>query len=116
MVNDKTLTEETAISDFTVVCSPKGIIHKDLRENIKYLKYVIKAGMIDDVDGLPTRALDLWGKPQRPWDGFGGKVYVQPCDEGDEEKNKANMDAAVQSCMRFGYILGVQLHKYARLK
>lgn len=115
MVNDRTLTEETAISNFTVVCSPKGSVHKDLRANIKYLKYVVKAGQVDESDGLPTSALDLDLRPERPWPEFNGKIYVQPCDEKDEVKNKANMQAAIKSCMDFGYTLSLQLHKYAGL-
>jgi 7-carboxy-7-deazaguanine synthase len=43
-------------------------------------------------------------------------VYVQPCDDQDEARNEANLKAAVESCMKFGYVLGVQMHKLADLK
>jgi organic radical activating enzyme len=99
----------------TIVCSPKGSVHKDMRRKIDVLKYVLKADMIDPADGLPTRALDLLLRPERPWPGFAGTVYVQPCDEGDPERNRANLAAAVQSCMQFGYTLGIQIHKLAEL-
>lgn len=116
MVNDETLPSITDWAYFTTVCSPKGSVHKDLRSRIKHLKYVVKAGMVDENDGLPTKVLDLENRPERPWEGFKGTIYVQPCDEKDDVKNKVNMQAAIKSCMDFGYTLSLQLHKYAGLE
>lgn len=40
------------------------------------------------------------------------KIYVQPMDEYDEEKNKANADLTVEIAKAKGYNLSVQIHKY----
>lgn len=106
---EKTLGEETSISDYVLVCSPKAGINPRLLPDIKYFKYVVRAGYIDPEDGLPTRALDCDARPGRP--SVGKPVYVQPCDEGDEQRNKLNTLAAIESCQKFGYILCLQLHK-----
>ena len=95
-----------------VVCSPKtGTINELLRFHVKDLKYVLRAGAVDEADGLPTSILGQ-GAPARPWGRFTGTVWVQPEDEGDKEKNEANTEAAVQSAMKYGYRFGVQLHKW----
>lgn len=74
-------------------------------------KYVLAADSISDLDGLPIKALDHpastgVARPRR-----GVPVYVNPYDEKDFEKNRQNLTAAAESAARFGYILGVQLHK-----
>ncbi|NBV05947.1 MAG: 7-carboxy-7-deazaguanine synthase QueE [Proteobacteria bacterium] len=38
-------------------------------------------------------------------------VYVQPMDEYDEVKNKANLKYAAQLCDQYGYFLSMQMHK-----
>jgi 7-carboxy-7-deazaguanine synthase len=70
---------------------------------------------VDPGDGLPLDSLGTGVKPCRPWEGFQGPVYVQPCDDRDPERNRENVRAAVESCMRFGYLLCVQLHKVVGL-
>jgi 7-carboxy-7-deazaguanine synthase len=95
-----------------VVCSPKTPqINLDLRSFVSSLKYVLSAGEVDPNDGLPTRVLGMHAPPARPWPTFKGEVYVQPAETGDAEKDKANQDAAVASCLEFGYRLSVQIHK-----
>lgn len=99
-----------------VVCSPKtGSISRELMPHITDLKYVLGAGMVDPSDGLPTSSLLSGVVPAKPWKGFNGTVYVQPLDDQDEELNKRNTAAAVESCMKFGYTLCVQLHKIVGL-
>lgn len=39
------------------------------------------------------------------------KVYIQPMDEGDPDKNKENMKWAAQLCMEYGFKLSLQVHK-----
>ena len=101
----------------SIVCSPK-MGYVNIPQNlITAWKYIIEAGHVDAEDGLPTRVLGMNSKPFRP----GGRVqdpqvktapiYVQPQDDMDEEKNKANTLEAVRSCMQFGYILSTQIHK-----
>lgn len=100
----------------SLVCSPKTReISKRLRPHIKHFKYVLRAGEVDESDGLPTSSLDSGVRPARPICGFGGTIYVQPCDENDPEKNKRNTDAAVESCIKFGYRLCLQTHKLVGL-
>ena len=100
----------------TVVCSPKAgkINHRLLRYPgaINAYKYVLRHGEVAD-DGLPILALAHPASPQvaRPPIGFTGPIYVQPVDDKDEKLNALNLQAAVDSCMTHGYILGVQLHK-----
>jgi 7-carboxy-7-deazaguanine synthase len=102
--------------DYTVVCSPKtGRIAEAVRPQIKALKYVLRAGEVDPVDGLPTSVLGNGVAPARPWEGYTGPIYLQPCDEGDEEKNAANVKVVIESCMTFGYVLCLQVHKIVGL-
>lgn len=105
-----TIFHTAATSACCVVCSPKGQVARDLKPHIHALKYVVSSDNVDD-DGLPKSVLGLSSPPERPWSGFDGIVYVQPADEGDEEKNKRNLDTAVQSAMRHGYTLSLQMHK-----
>lgn len=104
-----------ASSRLTVVCSPKTpVLNERLMPRIKVLKYVIRAGEVDDVDGLPSSVLLNGLRPARPWPEFylnRGEVFVQPMDDGELTQNEANLQAAVESCMKFGYRLGTQVHK-----
>ncbi len=96
----------------TIVCSPKtGKVNKYLAPHIDAYKYVLSAGSVDRIDGLPLRALEhsAHNKVAKPHGGV--PVYVQPADEGDEEINKRNLEAAIDSCMVFGYTLCIQIHK-----
>lgn len=97
--------------ELTVVCSPKtGSINPKLP--VDYYKYVVQHGWTSSMDGLPIRVLGKSVIPARPDRNFNrAKVYVQPCDEGDVEKNKHNLREAINSCMQFGYTLSLQLHK-----
>lgn len=97
--------------ELTVVCSPKtsGINPK---LPVDYYKYVVQHGWTSSMDGLPIRVLGESVIPARPDQNFDRtKIYVQPCDEGDVEKNKHNLREAINSCMQFGYTLSLQLHK-----
>ncbi len=102
--------------DVDIVCSPKtGSINELLKPKILCLKYVLEAGKVDPDDGLPLSVLGLECRVARPWPEFYGEIYVQPQDDRDPVKNKANLDAAIKSCMKFGYRLSVQTHKIAGL-
>lgn len=109
-----TLYSHTLPAGVDVVCSPKtGKVAAHLWPRITALKYVIRAGTVDPDDGLPLTALGHPANPRlaRPDPSFTGVVYVQPMDEGNADRNAANLAAAKASAMRFGYTLGVQLHK-----
>lgn len=102
--------------DLTIVCSPKtGKINVKLAEHIQAFKYVATADSLAiSTDGLPTHALlhPTGNKGlARPPQGWEGLVYLQPADEQDDERNKANTQAVVASCLRNGYRLCLQMHK-----
>ena len=105
---------ETMPESVVIVCSPKtsNINRRNIRR-INALKYVIHHAHVNPNDGLPLTALhhSNSGQVYRPLDGYMGKIYVQPMDEKDEEKNKLNRQAAVESCLKFGYVLQLQIHK-----
>lgn len=95
-----------------VVCSPKTRrINPRLEPFIKAFKYVVKAGEIDHFDGLPTRCLDHYCKDRVYRPSLTKLIYVQPMDEGDDEKNRANLEAVKDIVLFYGYRLCLQTHK-----
>lgn len=97
-----------------IVVSPKtGKINENIRHRITALKYVVQAGAVLPRDGLPSRALEHTCSPcvAKPPLDYKGPVYIQPMDEGNVSKNKRNLAEAVDSCMKNGYTLQVQMHK-----
>jgi len=99
-----TLFRPGLCAEVTVVVSPKPHHKVDLGLSWRTTawKYVIRSGDTSPVDGLPLNV-------QRP--GSGATVYVQPMDEGDPIKNMENQLVAVNSCMKFGHRLSLQIHK-----
>lgn len=96
-----------------VVCSPKGPnVHDELKPKVNALKYVLTAGMTDEEDGLPISVLGNGVRVARPWPTYTGPVYVQPADQADPVLNEANIKETVRVAMKYGYIVGLQLHKY----
>jgi len=101
-----------------IVCSPKtGKVNSKLQPFINAYKYVAAENDISDDDGLPTIALGHPAAPRlaRPHADFKGPVYLQPLDEQDEVKNLRNLDAVVESCLKFGHILCIQIHKIVKV-
>ena len=97
-----------------VVCSPKaGRLNKELAPLLCALKYVVHADSLDPKDGLPIKALDHPAFPvvARPPEDFSGVVYVQPIDVQDPQENSRHLEAAIRSCLKFGYTLCLQTHK-----
>ena len=95
----------------SVVCSPKTPrISPEVDRLASAFKYVLDADHVNEDDGLPTSVLGMSQPPARP-SYAGAVIYLQPADAQDAGKNKRNMDAAVASCLRFGYILSIQVHK-----
>lgn len=105
--------EEIPFRKITIVCSPKTpIIHSGLIPWIHTYKYVVEAGKIDPKDGLPLSVLGLSHRPGRPSRDIPlTRISVQPADQGDEQKNRENLRAAMASCQQFGYRLCLQMHK-----
>ena len=107
-----------------IVVSPKaGKVHPLTAERANAYKYVLAHDSVD-TDGLPILALDHSAAPRvaRPPERFlqgplaYGAIYVQPMDAKDAETNAKNLEATVQSCLKFGYTVQVQLHKYLNME
>lgn len=105
-----------------IVCSPKTPrVDFNIVTFCRHWKYIIRAGELGE-DGLPRRGTQLATKDKlshifRPYQtrlnpsDTQDTVWVSPCDDYDAEKNKANMQAAVESAMTHGYRLSLQVHK-----
>lgn len=94
-----------------IVCSPKtGKVSPGVGAMAYAFKYVARA---DDIleDGLPGTALEHSAHPYLARPHGVALVYLQPADEKDGKLNAANTDACVQSCLKHGHILQLQLHK-----
>ena len=91
-----------------IICSPKNTgngyhkIREDLLERLTAIKFIISAN-----DELYNEVFDV-GQSK-----YNIPVYVQPMDEQDEAKNKANMDLAVKLVLEKNLILSLQTHKIA---
>ena len=68
-------------------------------------------------DGLPRTALGHVANPYlaRPPSGYALPIYLQPADVQDEEENLRHRDAVVAACLKFGYTLQLQIHKFLNL-
>lgn len=99
---------------YTVVCSPKTrtVSGSLLDGTIGYWKYVLAADGVGD-DGLPTTVLGQSITPYRPpmTQAILRRTFVQPEWSDDPVVYAANVQACVQSCLRFGYRMGLQMHK-----
>jgi organic radical activating enzyme len=106
-----------------IVVSPKsGKVAENIQPFIVAYKYVLDRDHIDPTDGLPTSVLGMPGAPARPFDDFEGEVYVQPADQephasgwAHRGENRKNLDATIDSAIKYGYRLCVQVHKVAGL-
>lgn len=101
-----------------VVCSPKtSKVHPYIAENVTHWKYVVGADDMSESDGLPFKnpqAMHVDSKVFRPYK-EAVQIWVSPRDDHDAEKNAANVQAAVQTCLRYGYRLSLQVHKLVNL-
>lgn len=112
---------DRSISGNLIVCSPKTpTLNLEVIPLIGALKYVIRHGEVDPDDGLPNRSTQVEGKEAKLFrthsaltDGL--PIYVQPMDEEPESMRRQNLLTAVESSMRHGYRLSIQMHKIAGL-
>ena len=83
-------------------------------------KYIVRAtDVLDEKDGLPMTSpmANTLCRLSRPYiTGIaaydtGTDIYIQPCDEQDEQKNERNIRQCVKLCTEYGYILSLQQHK-----
>jgi hypothetical protein len=101
-----------------IVCSPKTPkINSDLEGLVGAWKYIIRHGNVGP-GGIPNMSTQQQGTHTNlfmPRD-ITVPVYVQPMDEGDELKNRLNVEATAQVALRFGHRMSVQIHKLAGLR
>lgn len=99
---------------FSVVVSPKtGKVNDEVKAVAKAYKYIIRAGETCREDGLPlcsTQKEDGAMKLARP--PKSAKVYVQPMDEYNAQRNSDNYRETVRVAQRFGYRISFQMHKF----
>jgi len=98
-----------------IVVSPKaGKVNKRTEMYACAYKYVMGEDSVHEEDGLPFHVLGhSLGKltVARPPEFFDGPIYLQPIDEDDAAKNQRHLNACIRSCMKFNYILQLQIHK-----
>lgn len=102
-----------------VVCSPKtGRVRADVADASCCFKYVMCADAVSPLDGLPTTALEHTANPilARPPKGYDRPVYLQPADEQEDGVNTHNLKAVLNSCMQYGYVLQLQIHKIINME
>lgn len=100
-----------------VVCSPKTHQVQESVQQVAFAyKYVMSASSVDPADGLPVQVLDhpVVGRVWRPyWHDFQNDtlIYLQPAEAGTPFISEMNLTACVESCMKHGYTLQLQIHK-----
>lgn len=106
------IDDPTPFEHVDIVCSPKaGKVHYSITAHARWFKYVLHHESVCPDDGLPILALDHSASPKVFRPPLGTPIYLQPMDCKDEETNKKNLQAVLASCLRFGYILQLQVHK-----
>ena len=99
--------DESDIDDLFIACSPKAInkyiIHEGLLPN--EIKLVADEHLtIEKVEEIIEFVRSYYLYPVAVW--------IQPCDNKDEVKNKESVLRAYQICQATGARLGIQAHKY----
>lgn len=99
-----------------IVCSPKtGKIQRDIEQACHDYKYIVSARDGVDEHGIPF----LPGTKKRlyfPDQKARYQIWLQPCDEQNEDLNGANRELCVKLCMQHGYRLSLQQHKALGLR
>ena len=100
-----------------LVVSPKTKkVNAVTAEYATCFKYVLSADEIDPEDMLPLKALGHKANPRVARPPAGKLVYINPADHYDEEANKRNLAVTAEAAMKFGYRMGVQMHKILTLE
>lgn len=88
-----------------IICSPKIIngkyhpLRPDLLEKIDAIKFIISASKKEYSD-----ICEIGQNKKIP-------IYLQPMDEYDDEKNRANIDLTLKLAKKYGARISLQLHK-----
>ena len=93
-----------------IICSPKNVngkflINEQILPHIFALKFLISKTH-PGYQTVPDIGQHKYKIP----------VYIQPMDEGSEEKNKANLKCVIDICMREKYKISLQMHKLVGAK
>lgn len=110
----------------SIVCSPKTLrVHPNIEQYTFAWKYIITSRQTSAEDGLPILAtqINLHNVPHMIYRPSGmpslirrGCIFVQPCeDPKDARKSLLNVREAVNSAMKHGYRLSLQMHKIVGL-
>lgn len=101
-----------------IVCSPKTPkVHPSIEDNACAFKYVLSYDSMA-TDGLPVEVLNnhIPTKVYRPKQSV--PIYLQPMDHtmsspiGTRDwQNQKSLEAVKASCLKYGYILQLQIHK-----
>lgn len=104
-----------------LVCSPKTPrIHPKIEEHCEHFKYIIRAGDISAMDGLPMMSTQKEGERSEIYrpdpDNVLPTIWIQPMAEYAggypyEALTHANMRACVQIAKTYGYRISLQQHK-----
>lgn len=106
-------------AEVELVCSPKTVdVHPEIAVRCQHWKYLARAGELCGWDGLPVMSTQLKEVSARLYRPQHGTIYLQPMDAGQGRPmaNQANMQAAVKSCLKYGYRLSLQIHKIAEVE
>jgi organic radical activating enzyme len=93
--------------EIKIICSPKVTNNKyhqirlDLLSRINAFKFIISKTNKNYFDVAEV------GQSK-----FKIPIYVQPMDEYDEAKNRANLQHCLELCEKYGYFLSLQTHKF----
>lgn len=105
------------LASLKIVVSPKTPhVHPEIRKMAYAWKYIISESQIIDVDGFPVTDTQDRGSRARPLakpptDFPGMNVYLQPMDEGDELRNRKNLNRCIRLAKTHGYRVSLQQHK-----
>lgn len=117
------LAPRLMVGDIVLVCSPKTPqVHVMVASYCNHWKYIIRESELSQDDGLPMygtnentkfkKQLLYRASKSKP----GTVIWVSPCDEYDAFVNESNTRAAVESAMKFGYRLSLQVHKLVNVE
>ena len=108
-----TMWQEVLRKTYMVVSPKTPRINEEVAANALAYKYIISASEpYNPTDGLPCRL----ATPLLPVSPSGPEVYLNPMDEQDEQKNRANAKETGKRALQYGYRAGVQLHKILDLQ
>lgn len=103
----------------SIVVSPKAAkVHDRIFLMASAWKYIVRAGELDLADGLPIYSTQESEKPMRiarpPTEvrqREPERIFLQPMWERDPAASAANVSAAVEAAMKFGYRMSLQQHR-----